>query len=771
MNFGAAIAASFRRETAFIRRSRADLILLFAMPLLAIVVLAGVFHGSVFADVPVAMVNADHSALGRAIERKLMAVHKLRVTTATTLSRAMDLLRAAHVDAVVYVPPGVEADAVRHQDNAVVIYFNAAFQSTATAGADAARAAVEAALSDAASRRGAGPSAPAARIQLPSVQVSTIGNPQASYEKFVEPLAAPLVLNVLLACALVFALGREVTDGTLAAWCRSCADRMLACVLGKIAPYVLVYWLWGTLWTLYMTGLRGWPIAGSLAWVLAMQFVYFFGTGSIAALLVGGLRDLDSALSMAAFYTASGLSFSGATLPVNGDTWFVKAWSAFLPSTSYLQIQSQQWILASPLASGARPFVILALFATVPLAVGVWRLRKLAETRWKPRPLYSPPTPAAFPGAFRQTLGMVARNKPILAVVVVAVVLYGFYYPPVYGAQTVIKTPVAVVDLDHSPLSRAFLHNLSATRAVDIVAQPDSMDAARRQLEEDQVSGVIAIPDGLEKSVIKGTPGGINAWLSGAYLVRARFIGEALGGAIRGSVNEVLAPLLATSRGRNGRVRTTLEPMYNQTNGYGSYVMPGVATVLVQATLLFGVAMFMGLKRSVGRWRMATRAFLGVWAAFIVLGSLTSWFWFGFVLWFQDLPRGGNLAGLLLCTPIFVAAVTAMGLVIGSLFHRHERAVQLLAGTSIPVFFLTGLSWPQYAIPSGIMAFANLIPSTTATRLFIDLNSAGASIGQVLPEVAVLLIVACLFGALAWLRLTPPEANQDSVARRARNQA
>jgi len=34
----------------------------------------------------------------------------------------------------------------------------------------------------------------------------------------------------------------------------------------------------------------------------------------------------------------------------------------------------------------------------------------------------------------------------------------------------------------------------------------------------------------------------------------------------------------------------------------------------------------------------------------------------GFVSWFQDYPRAGNLAGLAVATPLFVAAVAAMGL-------------------------------------------------------------------------------------------------------------
>ncbi len=154
-----------------------------------------------------------------------------------------------------------------------------------------------------------------------------------------------------------------------------------------------------------------------------------------------------------------------------------------------------------------------------------------------------------------------------------------------------------------------------------------------------------------------------------------------------------------------------------------------------------------------------------MWGAFILLGSLTSLFFFGFVLWFQDYPRAGDLAGMILGVPIFCAAVSALGLLIGSTFGRHERSMQILAGTSIPVFFLSGLSWPAFATPPIVVALAKLFPSTTAVLLFIKLNSMGATIAETAPDILVLCVLAVLYGAAAFLRLTSLPAGLASVPR------
>jgi ABC-2 type transport system permease protein len=296
------------------------------------------------------------------------------------------------------------------------------------------------------------------------------------------------------------------------------------------------------------------------------------------------------------------------------------------------------------------------------------------------------------------------------------------------------------------------------------VTETDSARAAQELLRRDRVDAALVIPHGLEASVLKGSAGGIAVYLKGAYLVRVRYVGAAVTGAVRGSVEQAVEPVRAAIRGLEPSVRALERPLYNVANGYGGYAVPGVASVILQATLLFGVAMFMGLRRERDTWRMTPQAFLGVWAAFTLLGSLNSLFWFGFVLWFQDYPRAGNIPGMLVAVPVFSAAVSAMALLIGSLFERHERSMQILAGSSIPLFFVAGLAWPAFAMPPLVVALVRLIPSTSAVLIFVKLNSMGASLREVAPELTTLAVLAVLYGAAAMLRIT---TGDDRAAARA----
>lgn len=113
----------------------------------------------------------------------------------------------------------------------------------------------------------------------------------------------------------------------------------------------------------------------------------------------------------------------------------------------------------------------------------------------------------------------------------------------------------------------------------------------------------------------------------------------------------------------------------------------------------------------------------------------------------------GDLAGILLIAPLFAAATSALGLFLGSLFDRHERVMQILVGTSVPLFFLGGAAWPHFMMPRLLAALSWLSPSTAAIQGFVKLNAAGAMPREIFPEWASLAVLAAVYGWLAWLRL------------------
>ncbi|WP_010185139.1 ABC transporter permease [Sphingomonas sp. PAMC 26605] len=355
--------------------------------------------------------------------------------------------------------------------------------------------------------------------------------------------------------------------------------------------------------------------------------------------------------------------------------------------------------------------------------------------------------------AFVATWHAVLTTRTLLSTTLLAVVLYAFYYPAPYAHETAQRLPVIVVDQAGSVFSRALVRDLEATRAMTVAGVVTDLAQARARMRRGEADGVILLTPGLERQALTGAPGaGVAVWVNATYLLRASTIGAAVAAVLRDLATERLV--------HGGQVVRAGPPvtivrvaLFNPTGGYKGYVFPAVAVIIVQQTLLFGVAIFIGMRRRAGNWRMGHAQFLGSWAAFTSMGILSCLLLFGLMFWLQGVPLEQNMAGMLAAVPLFSAAVAGAGLWIGSFFDHGERAMVILGPTSVPFFFLTGTAWPLDQMPRFLQAIAQLIPSTAGVHTFVPLNQMGATLSDVRGELGVLAALALGYGGLAWWRI------------------
>src|SRR5262249_51820536 len=127
-------------------------------------------------------------------------------------------------------------------------------------------------------------------------------------------------------------------------------------------------------------------------------------------------------------------------------------------------------------------------------------------------------------------------------------------------------------------------------------------------------------------------------------------------------------------------VRLVKRPLFNTHEAYGSTIVPAVAVLIVHQTLILGIGVLIGTRRERGDPMSATsRQLLGIAVGFGAVGLASLLYYSGFVFWLQDYPRGGNLGGLLVAGPTFVAATVALALWLGSFFPKRETALQVVA--------------------------------------------------------------------------------------------
>ena len=354
------------------------------------------------------------------------------------------------------------------------------------------------------------------------------------------------------------------------------------------------------------------------------------------------------------------------------------------------------------------------------------------------------------------TLRALSRDAGILLILVGAPVLYGFFYPWPYAHQAVTRVPVAVVDLDRSGLSRQITRFASASPRIDVRWVGGNEEDARQALWRGEIEGYAVLPRELKRSVVRGTPAVVGVHANGAYALLNKAVlygfAEAVGTVSAGvEIRKLEArgqPALQAQASRSP-VNLQMVPLFNPTEGYGDYVVPAVALLILQQTLLMGSAMLAGTLAEAGRLRAGAAAWAGRVLALCGVGWLSGLFYFGWVFLIEDFPRGANPGGALVLLLAYIPTVCLSGLALGRWFGDRERALQVLLFTALPMAFLSGFSWPVEAMPTALQWLRWLIPSTAGIQASLRLNQMGASLGDVMPLIGWLLALAVPAALLA----------------------
>lgn len=362
--------------------------------------------------------------------------------------------------------------------------------------------------------------------------------------------------------------------------------------------------------------------------------------------------------------------------------------------------------------------------------------------------------------AFRAVFAAIFADRAAALLLLVSPILYAGFYPSAYSGEIVVAAPLVVVDLDRTGASRDLIIRAAATPQVRLAARLGSPEEARIWLASDRASAAIIIPEGYGRAVAQGRSGNIMLVGSGAHLLRSSAalggIGASLGATAREAAFEQAR---AAGPAAPPALQLVSRPLFNTREGYGAAVFPGVAFVIVHQALLLGLALLAGTAREkLGAPLSVTPAQfagLGLAAAIIALVQVC---WFaGFVFWWQDYPRAAApVVDVLAGAIMFVLATAALVLLVASLFRTRERPLQLGLAVSLPLFFLSGLTWPAAATPEPVVWLARLFPTTPGLELMVGLNQMGGRFWDFPGAIINLLALTVLFGGLALWRWTSP---------------
>jgi len=367
-------------------------VLLLWLPLLTCLLIAAIFSAGQIRELPVGLIDADHSPLSRQLARLIDAAPGVRVAaTPSDHAAAMQAMRSRTLYGVIEIPEGFERQIKRGEQGDALFFYNAQFATAAGILAKDVQAATltfGAALRMVA-REKRGESAIAVRdsAQSISLRLTSLYNESIDYQIFLGGALVPSILQILIMVVGASVVGREIRDRSLPAWLATADGRGSSALLGKLAPAFIAFSSWGVAFLVAWGLLQAEVGLASRAVLLGGMLVMVAAYLLLGAMVAAATANLRSALSVVGFYTAPAFAYVGQAFPLMAMPAAAKAWAAILPLTWWIQLQNQQWLMGAPLAASAKPLAVLLLMLAVGALGSGLALRRIAAQpeRWGAR--------------------------------------------------------------------------------------------------------------------------------------------------------------------------------------------------------------------------------------------------------------------------------------------------------------------------------------------------------------------------------------------------
>ena len=358
------------------------------------------------------------------------------------------------------------------------------------------------------------------------------------------------------------------------------------------------------------------------------------------------------------------------------------------------------------------------------------------------------------------------KDEGALLFVILLPLAYPLLYSWIYNNEVVREVPVAVVDNSHSQTSREFVRHVDASPDVRVAAWSNNLEEASRLVARQEVYGIILLPEDFDRQLGRMQQAHVSVYCNMGLMLTYKAIFQTCSAVAADMNSHIQIALSGNPTTREDQLTThpmqvSDVPIFNNTGGYGNFILPGVLVLIIQQVMLLGIGIAYGTsyekrrfsrltpmyERRFGLARIMIGRTMGFFVLFLfiaawVLLAVPRMFHFVQMLHFSDF--------LLFVVPYLLACVF-FATTFSFFIRQRENVMLLVVFTSVPFLFMSGVSWPKSNIPEVWQWFSWLFPSTFGIQGFIKMNTLGGVFGDIIPEIKGLWIQTVIYGVFATL--------------------
>ena len=361
---------------------------------------------------------------------------------------------------------------------------------------------------------------------------------------------------------------------------------------------------------------------------------------------------------------------------------------------------------------------------------------------------------------WKREFGTTFRDQGVLIFFVLVPLVYPLIYAFIYTNETIHEVPTVVVDDSRSSLSREYLRKVDSSPEVSLVSYCADMEEAKLMLKDRRAYGIIYIPSTFSDDIVRGKQTQVSIFcdMSGLLYYKALLTANT-------NVSLAMNADIKVERSANTTDRQdeiTAYPieyedvaLYNPTNGFAAFLIPAVLVLIIQQTLLLGIGLAAGTARENNRFKDLVpinrhyngtlRIVLGKGLSYFLVYILVAFYVLYVVPRLFSLNQIGQPGSLVLFVAPYLAACIFFAMTTSIAIRNRETCMLIFVFTSVPLLFISGISWPGAAIPPFWKYVSYIFPSTFGINGFVKINNMGATLSEVAFEYKALWLQAGIY--------------------------
>jgi len=369
---------------------------------------------------------------------------------------------------------------------------------------------------------------------------------------------------------------------------------------------------------------------------------------------------------------------------------------------------------------------------------------------------------------FRRELRHIIKDPGVLIFFIVLPLAYPVVYTLIYNPEVIRKLPVAVVDESMTTASRDFIRKASASPSIEIYAHCPNMADAKTLMAEGKVYGIMKIPGDYARKIGNGEQAHVEFYAEMSLLLRYRTFVAALTDLQIEMISDIsgkkiqMAGLQSLAGDASAPIKSQSHFLGDTEQGFASFVIPGIVILILQQSMILGITMLGGTSRERRRRNGGKdpEEVQDVPVSATVWGKALCYtvFYFPLTVYILrcipemfNLPHYGSPVDYYLFILPLLLASAFLGLTLNYFMKQRESAFVIIVFTSVIFLFLSGLTWPRYAMNTLWTWVGNCIPGVWGVEGFVRINSNAASLSEVSGDYIALWILSAAYMLTACL--------------------